>query len=67
MKLRVRTLDDLQARVIQLQRRLEKVLANPAIPAATKSVVAKFETQTLTNLKGQLRIRQAWLLRCAGC
>lgn len=62
-----RTLDELSARVIFLQDRLEKMMADPDADDEAKAFVRHFEETTINNLKGHIRMRIGWYLKCMGC
>jgi hypothetical protein len=62
-----RTLDELSARVIFLQDRLEKMMADPVADDETKAFVRQYEEATINNLKDQIRFRIGWYLKCIGC
>lgn len=64
---KVRTLSQLSDRIIYLQDRLAKMMADPVASDETKAIVRQFEENTILNLKGQLRMRIGWYLKCMGC
>lgn len=66
-KEKIRTLSELQDRIIFLQQRLAKMMADPTADDSTKAFVNQFELQTIRDLKTQLRVRINWMLVCAGC
>jgi hypothetical protein len=67
MTYKPRTLDELSARVIFLQDRLAKMMADPEADEMTKAIVRTFEETTIDNLKGQIRFRVDFYLKCMGC
>ncbi len=64
MKTKIRTLTEIQLRIIFLQERLHKILKLSHLSNDEKKVISKFEQQTIDNLKGQLRFRIDWYLNC---
>lgn len=63
----IRTLTQLQNRIVFLQDRLRKIMEDTEASAETKAIVQAFEQQIIYNLQGQLRHRIAFYLRCVGC
>lgn len=64
---RVRTLSQLQNRIIFLQDRLRRMMEDTDASEETKEIVRAFEQRTISNLQSQLRHRIAFYLRCVGC
>lgn len=64
---RPRTLNELQYRIAFLQDRMERYIERGCVKTEYIAKVVDFERQTIDNLKGQLRNRQEWLLKCMGC
>lgn len=63
---RVRTLPELQARICFLENRLREYKANAQIHTDTIRAVVRMEEQTIFNLKGQLKMRVDWYMKCIG-
>lgn len=65
--MKIRTLSELQHRIVYLQNRLEKMMADPIASDDAKQIVKQFELSTIHNLQNQPRHRIALYFHCVSC
>ena len=63
----IRTLSQLQARIARRGQRLDMICNQPGMSDEAKKTVERMELEVIESLRGQLRNRVNWYMKCCGC